>query len=196
MYLLATVPPEVSSKLDEIVKQKHTIKANHDLAGNIKNEFMIPDAKPIIWPLLDILIKEWAKKYPSEFARLGSMSNQEEFRLMLFNTWVNFQKKHEFNPIHTHDGVFSFVIWHKVPFTQKDEYARFPNMKEDQIKAGHFAFVVTNQMGKIIQHDMCVDNTWDGKMALFPADLNHIVYPFYTSDEYRISISGNVGFQL
>jgi hypothetical protein len=196
MYLLATVPPEVSSKLDEIVKQKHTIKANHDLAGNIKNEFMIPDAKPIIWPLLDILIKEWAKKYPSEFARLGSMSNQEEFRLMLFNTWVNFQKKHEFNPIHTHDGVFSFVIWHKVPFTQKDEYARFPNMKEDQIKAGHFAFVVTNQMGKIIQHDMCVDNTWEGKMALFPADLNHIVYPFYTSDEYRISISGNVGFQL
>ena len=196
MYLLATVPPEVSSKLDEIVKQKHTIKANHDLAGNIKNEFMIPDAKPIIWPLLDILIKEWAKKYPSDFARLGSMSNQEEFRLMLFNTWVNFQKKHEFNPIHTHDGVFSFVIWHKVPFTQKDEYARFPNMKEDQIKAGHFAFVVTNQMGKIIQHDMCVDNTWEGKMALFPADLNHIVYPFYTSDEYRISISGNVGFQL
>ena len=196
MYLLATVPPEVSSKLDEIVKQKHTIKANHDLAGNIKNEFMIPDAKPIIWPLLDILIKEWAKKYPSEFARLGSMSNQEEFRLMLFNTWVNFQKKHEFNPIHTHDGVFSFVIWHKVPFTQKDEYARFPNMKEDQIKAGHFSFVVTNQMGKVIQHDMCVDNTWEGKMALFPADLNHIVYPFYTSDEYRISISGNVGFQL
>ena len=196
MYLLATVPPEVSSKLDEIVKQKHTIKANHDLAGNIKNEFMIPDAKPIIWPLLDILIKEWAKKYPAEFARLGSMSNQEECRLMVFNTWVNFQKKHEFNPIHTHDGVFSFVIWHKVPFTQKDEYARFPNMKEDQIKAGHFAFVVTNQMGKIIQHDMCVDNTWEGKMALFPADLNHIVYPFYTSDEYRISISGNVGFQL
>ena len=196
MYLLATVPPDVSSKLDEIVKQKHTIKANHDLAGNIKNEFMIPDAKPIIWPLLDILIKEWAKKYPSEFARLGSMSNQEEFRLMLFNTWVNFQKKHEFNPIHTHDGVFSFVIWHKVPFNQKDEYARYPNMKEDQIKAGHFAFVVTNQMGKIIQHDMCVDNTWEGKMALFPADLNHIVYPFYTSDEYRISISGNVGFQL
>jgi hypothetical protein len=196
MYLLATVPPDVSLKLDEIVKQKHTIKANHDLAGNIKNEFMIPNAKPIIWPLIDVLIKEWAKKYPAEFARLGSMSNQEEFRMMLFNTWVNFQKKHEFNPIHTHDGVFSFVIWHKVPFTKEDEYARFPNMKEDQIKAGHFAFIVTSQLGSIIQHDMCIDKTWEGKMALFPANLNHIVYPFYTSDEYRISISGNIGFQL
>ena len=196
MYLFATVPPEVSSKLDEIVKQKHTIKANHDLAGNIKNEFMIPDAKPIIWPLLDVLIRQWKEKFPAEFARLGSMSNQQEFRMMLFNTWVNFQKKHEFNPIHTNDGIFSFVIWHKVPFKKEDEYARFPNMKEDQIKAGHFAFIVSGQLGNIIQHDMCVDKTWEGKMAFFPANLNHIVYPFYTSDEYRISISGNIGFQL
>jgi hypothetical protein len=116
--------------------------------------------------------------------------------MMLFNTWVNFQKKHEFNPIHTHDGIFSFVIWHKVPFKKEDEYARFPNMKEDQIKAGHFAFIVSGQLGNIIQHDMCIDKTWEGKMAFFPANLNHIVYPFYTSDEYRISISGNVGFQL
>tara|TARA_Y100000114_G_C11584868_1_gene242872 strand:- start:3 stop:593 length:591 start_codon:yes stop_codon:yes gene_type:complete len=196
MYILATVPPEISQNLDVIVNQKHTIKANFDLAGNIKNEFMIPDAKPIVWPLLDALIKQWKEKYPHEFARLGSMSNQEEFKLELFNTWVNFQKKHEFNPIHTHDGVFSFVIWHKVPFHQKDEYARFPHMKKAQIKAGHFAFIVTSQMGKIVQHDMCVDNTWEGKMALFPADLNHIVYPFYTSEDYRISISGNVGFKL
>ena len=29
-------------------------------------------------------------------------------------------------------------------------------------------------------------------MAFFPAKLNHTVNPFYTSDEYRISISGNV----
>jgi hypothetical protein len=196
MYLLATVPPDITEKLDVIVNQKHTIKANYDLAGNIKNEFMIPDAKPIIWPLLDVLIKQWAERYPPEFATYGAMSNQSKFKMMLFNTWVNFQKKHEFNPIHTHDGVFSFVIWHKVPFTKENEYARFPNMKEEQIKAGHFAFVVTSQMGKIVQHDMCVDKTWEGKMAFFPAELNHIVYPFYTSDEYRISISGNVGFQL
>ena len=196
MYLLATVPTEVTEKLDVIVNQKHTIKANFELAGNIKSEFMIPDAKPIVWPLLNELIKQWKERYQPEFARLGSMFNKEEVQLELFNTWVNFQKKHEFNPIHTHDGVFSFVIWHKVPFHKKDEYARFPHMKEAQIKAGHFAFIVTSQMGKILQHDICVDNSWEGKMALFPAELNHIVYPFYTSDDYRISISGNVGFKL
>ena len=50
---------------------------------------------------------------------------------------------------------------------KEDEYARFPNMKEDQIKAGHFAFIVSGQLGNIIQHDMCIDNTWEGKMAFF-----------------------------
>ena len=27
---------------------------------------------------------------------------------------------------------------------------------------------------------------------MFPSYLNHMVYPFYTSDEYRISMSGNI----
>ena len=30
------------------------------------------------------------------------------------------------------------------------------------------------------------------KIIMFPAGLNHVVYPFYTSDDYRITISGNV----
>ena len=29
-------------------------------------------------------------------------------------------------------------------------------------------------------------------MLVFPAALQHAVYPFYTSDDYRISVSGNV----
>jgi len=29
-------------------------------------------------------------------------------------------------------------------------------------------------------------------MLIFPARMTHCVYPFYTSQDYRISISGNV----
>ena len=53
-----------------------------------------------------------------------------------------------------------------------------------------------NQLGNITSHAVPADNEWEGKMALFPAQLNHQVYPFYTSDEYEISISGNVGFSI
>ena len=37
-----------------------------------------------------------------------------------------------------------------------------------------------------------IDKTWEGTIVMFPSWLNHSVYPFYTSDDYRISISGNI----
>ena len=195
MYLITNVPEDITKKLDEIINKKHTDKANHDLAGNIQKEFMIPDGKPVVWPLLDLCIQEHFKKYPQYFSRISGMHQTEKFHLTLQNLWVNYQSKHEFNPVHIHDGLFSFVIWHKVPYTMKDEKARFPHMKESEIRAGHFCFLVTNEVGQILTHEIPVDKEWEGKMALFPANLNHQVYPFYTSDDYRVSISGNIGFQ-
>ena len=41
-----------------------------------------------------------------------------------------------------------------------------------------------------------IDKAWEGTMILFPSSLNHNVYPFYTSDDYRISISGNLNQKL
>ena len=32
------------------------------------------------------------------------------------------------------------------------------------------------------------------RKLLFRAHLNHIVYPFYSSDDYRITISGNFSY--
>ena len=34
--------------------------------------------------------------------------------------WVNYQYQNEFNPQHDHTGVYSFVIWLKIP-TEYDE---------------------------------------------------------------------------
>jgi len=195
MYLIATVPEDITKKLDEIINKKHTEKANHDLAGNIQNEFLIPEGKPIIWPLIDKCIQAHFDKFPTYYARISGMHKSDEFHLELHSLWVNYQKKYEFNPVHIHDGLFSFVIWHKVPYHMKDEKARFPHMKESEIRAGHFVFLMPNELGHVSSHTIPADNEWEGKMALFPASLNHQVYPFYTSDEYRISISGNIGFQ-
>ena len=194
MYLITNVPQDMSNKLDEVINKKHTERANKDLAGNIQKEFMIPDGKPIVWPLIDQCIKAHFEKYPVYYARISGMQKKKEFRLELHSLWVNYQSKHEFNPVHIHDGLFSFVIWHKVPYYMKDEKARFPHMKEGEIRAGHFVFLMNNDMGNITSHAIPADKEWEGKMALFPASLNHQVYPFYTSDDYRISISGNVGF--
>jgi hypothetical protein len=55
-----------------------------------------------------------------------------------------------------------------------------------------FEFVHVDSFGKLQNTRLPVDKTWEGKIAVFPAELNHQVYPFYNTDELRISISGNV----
>ena len=41
--------------------------------------------------------------------------------LVLKSLWVNFQKKYEFNPPHTHDDDLSFVIYTKIPDGLEEE---------------------------------------------------------------------------
>jgi hypothetical protein len=40
-----------------------------------------------------------------------------------------------------------------------------------------------------------VDKTWENVIVLFPAGLTHSVSPFYSSDDYRISVAGNIKFK-
>ena len=32
----------------------------------------------------------------------------------------------------------------------------------------------------------------EGRMILFPSDMNHLVYPHYTTKDYRISLAGDI----
>ena len=196
MYLIADIPKEISKILDDVIDEKGLNPINSDLVGHIKHEYAIPKGKAAVSPLLMEMVFKYNEKFPNYFKMAHSTLNFKACEIELFNLWVNFQKKHEFNPIHIHDGLYSFVIWHKVPYLYEDERERLQHMKQDQIRAGMFAFFYSEPGGKIHQEAIPVDNKWEGKICLFPASLNHCVYPFYTSDEYRISISGNIGFKI
>ena len=103
--------------------------------------------------------------------------------------WVNFQKKHEFNPLHMHKGKMSFVIWMKIPYSYETEAKRAQSVNSDHSLAGCFEFIYTDMLGHIQKTRYTAQ---EGTFVLFPAKLCHVVYPFYTSDEERISISGNI----
>tara|TARA_Y100001973_G_C5203062_1_gene339311 strand:+ start:3869 stop:4459 length:591 start_codon:yes stop_codon:yes gene_type:complete len=196
MYVLADVPKEILEILNNVIDEKGLSPLNQDLAGNIKHEYAIPKGKAAVSPMLMQMIIKHQEKYPNYFKKAHSTINYKACEIELFNLWVNFQKKYEFNPMHVHDGLYSFVIWHKVPYTMKDEKERLASMMDHDFRAGMFAFFFSDPSGRITQEALPVDNSWEGKVALFPANLNHCVYPFYTSDEYRISISGNLGFKI
>jgi hypothetical protein len=109
--------------------------------------------------------------------------------LSLLDVWVNYQLKYEFNPLHSHSGKYSFVIWYDIPFLIENELTVFPGTR--QTVTSNFCFAVPHN-SKISYYPLPVDKTWNGKIAIFPSSLNHCVYPFYTSNEYRITIAGNL----
>ena len=39
--------------------------------------------------------------------------------------WVNFQKQNDFNPMHGHTGLYSFVVWLKIPTEYVEQNTNF-----------------------------------------------------------------------
>ncbi len=111
--------------------------------------------------------------------------------LELERIWINIQRKGEFLPVHNHSGVYSFVIWADVPFTMEEEIQYSPNPTTEKNRAGLFQFIYTDTLGKIGLLTLPVDKKWQGRICVFPAELNHQVYPFYSSNDVRVSIAGN-----
>jgi hypothetical protein len=103
--------------------------------------------------------------------------------------WINFQKKYEFLPHHIHDGIFSYNIWIQIPYDIDKEIS---NGKH----ASLFEFIYNNILGQTRNHLIKIDKNCEGKIILFPSSLMHGVYPFYTSDEIRISVAGNVHLKV
>ena len=195
-YLLADVPSQVKeSLLSEIGEIKNNSGNFEDyrsklaghLSGGYKLEKSIPQVSNFVLPL----IVEYQNHFDYIHNALIDYCSEPQ-TLVLDDMWVNFQKKNEFNPMHTHSGVFSFVIWVKIPYDIKQELKYFGESRSSLTSM--FLFSYTNSLGNIMSTSLPVDKSWEWKIALFPAKLNHSVNPFYTSGEERISVSGNFSY--
>ena len=58
--------------------------------------------------------------------------------------------------------------------------------------ASDFQFSYSDTDGSSCHYTYAMDPEWEGYMLLFPSRLEHCVFPYYISDDVRISISGNV----
>jgi hypothetical protein len=103
-------------------------------------------------------------------------------------------KKHEFNPVHKHFGVFSFVIFVKVPFVFKDQAEIGPGKESNSNSVGALDFIHIGLDNEIHSTTKLVDRTYEGTGYIFPANLCHTVYPYYEIDDERVTVSGNLFF--
>ena len=160
------------------------------LAGNISKSTGLKDTDD--WFLNNVLkdcVENYKKEFPFTIRKPDTISDQN---ISLNGFWVNHQRKHEFNPAHDHSGAYSFVIWMKIPTESKEQHS-LPFLQDvGQPCASNFDLTYIDTTGTIYPYPYFMDPDKEGKMLFFPSTFKHCVYPFYVSDEERISISGNI----
>jgi hypothetical protein len=188
-WLEIKLSTDILNFLNECIKNKKQ-KYSYDLAGNIEKSYLLEDKND--WFFKNVLVT-CIKKYIKEFSTdVVPTVLTKDCEYVLTKLWVNYQKKTQFNPTHNHFGVFSFVIWIDIPSSFAEE-SKVKFVKHSNCPvAGHFQFLYTDILGVIAPFDYRLGPPDEGTMLFFPSSLRHQVYPFYTSNKNRVSISGNV----
>ena len=205
-YLRCTLPEEVKRELQNTIKkidrgEIQTTDKRKSLAGHLQKETSFPVTKNF-----DYLVKSLCCEYDNVFRTDYSSSRTHihpdfrkeftekgyTFEYVLRDLWINYGKKYDFNPPHNHTGLYSFVLWVKIPYKYEDEAKVYPLVRRAHPGVFEFFYPKANNAGGIGNCDV-VSVEWD--LILFPSSLAHTVYPFYTSDEERISIAGNLYYE-
>ena len=177
----------------EIQNLKGKVGHQGRLAGNIKEEWNLDLSIPIFNKYIINLIN----KHPFHLRHVHNerkkFVNEDRVPpLQLMSLWVNFQKKHEFNPVHNHSGLFSFVIFVQIPYDLERERKEGPGSLSNLNLTSCLQFHTTNSLGRHYDEIVYVDKSYEGGIYFFNAETMHCVYPFFTSDDYRITVSGNI----
>ena len=200
-YIDEKIPDDVYKTILEEIDTAFTKKNPHNkkLVGNIEEQYYMSWEDNIKLFKVENYLRGLAGIYEKKFNYMECMGNQTmslnqgmSFDLRLRNCWVNYMKKYEFNPIHNHSGLYSFVIFIKIPYNLKDEFKSLRTQNQNQRFPGCFSFYCGNGLGEFVPHVIEADRTWEQVIMLFPSITQHCVYPFYTSDDYRITVSGNL----
>ena len=165
---------------------------SYRLAGNISGSLGLKDKDnwfldKIVGPLTNKIMKERPHVYEPPVDVDESIKHKLQPSLKL-NWWVNYQYQTEFNPEHAHTGITSFVIWMKIPTRYQDQH----NLPFHSNAASDFQFTYSNILGSTVEFPVFMEPEMEGIMMVFPSSLHHQVYPFYNTEEPRISIAGNL----
>ena len=194
-WLETELPKSVMMRLQSYIEtaKKNPVNHNAKLAGNISTSLTLEDKDNCFFQTSLIpLIGKFDECFPTYMSNMRILTKDAPY--CLSSMWVNFQKEKEFNPLHNHGGVFSFVVWVKIPTDWREQHALPISTNSNKPCASDFEFHYTSMLGDIGKHSYPLDKTSEGQMLFFPAKLMHLVYPFYNCDKERVSISGNICF--
>ena len=190
------LPRDIIDNIWDLIEEakKNPQDMKNELAGNIKSSLALDMQSPLLKnfvsyvlpTLIDTHLKSFGSPWTASSTPVGNNFNLEKL-------WVNFQKQHEFNPMHDHGGIFSFVIWMKIP-TSYEEQRQLPIAKNSNSdnQISNFGFTYQDILGNTKNYYYNMEKDIEGYLVLFPSKLLHLVNPFYDCEDERITISGNI----
>ena len=167
------------------------VSVKDKLAGNISESLDLEDKDNF---LLSNVLLDCANAYADafKFSRKKPNTLSSSNQLVVNGFWVNFQKKHEFNPMHDHGGLYSFVIWMKIPTSSQEQHNIQKCKNSANPAASDFQLMYNDITGSQRGYTIEMDQSMNVNMLLFPSTMLHQVYPFYDCEDERVSISGNL----
>ncbi len=168
-----------------------------ELAGNIYKSELIEDNR-IDWFYETVLKKYTERMFYRDWDTYYKYCIEKEEpppKFKLRSLWVNYQKQYEFNPLHGHTCLYTFVVFMKIPTHWKEQHALPISANSNAPIASDFSFVWSEKDGEVVlPTNFSLSPEDEGRMLFFPGFLKHQVYPFYGTEEERITISGNIIF--
>lgn len=160
------------------------------LVGQLDSSFEINDEGGRFYKkVIEQMIMQYHDVFGTDNVKVPTTNMHE---LVINSMWVNFQKEGDYNPIHKHTAIYSFVIWMKIP-TRHEEQSKFKNSVGSSVKLNStFQFQYNDIMGNFKTFNYNTNPEDEGTILFFPSKLLHQVYPFFNCNQERISISGNV----
>jgi hypothetical protein len=180
-YLKVKIPQELFLSIQEECLQASDITHTSFTSGlakmGVPKHFWLDKNKN----RLNEYVIEVAREYLERFKNTVSMIFKSEglinVELKPDNPWINIQNKNEFIPNHDHYGFLSYTIWINIPA---------PCM---------FEFVYNCSTGMHLRMKITLNKESEGTLIMFPSKMVHCAYPFFNSQEKRISIAGNITLQ-
>lgn len=195
-FIILDLPNDLVSELKKDCSTNCSNYAyNHRLAGNITTE-------------IDLRTKATQSRWYRELQKICAAcieyyssitDNQDiesakrfqpdrgDFSLRIGEIWYNSMLPGEFNPIHRHEGVFSFVLFLDIPYSINEEFSQAKSKFSNLPSSGCFSFICDGKP-KIIH----ADKSWNGKLIFFSSEMLHCVYPYSSSSAPRLTVSGNL----
>jgi hypothetical protein len=172
---------ELAAHVDATCRDPQRRPYNHQLAGVIRHGEQI-EASAAIPNRLKALFCELGRHYIMSLGEANGLSFKPDVQVWFRDSWIVISRAHDYNPVHKHSSQLSGIVYVKVP-----PQVAIPTTMDGKL---HFLFGQQQESNLDLLGNRLVIPK-EGDLYLFPAWMQHVVYPFEGPGE-RVSYAFNL----